>query len=82
MFLSGCLFEQGSYYTERSACCPLPPHPAAPLMMNQVDVELGYSGRPMLKQEPAAVTEDDISGADLVNPAEHSLTHAPHTFAI
>ena len=50
------------------------PHPAAPLMMNQVDAEMGYSGRPMMMQQPvaAAVAEDDITGADLVRHAVHS----------
>lgn len=46
-------------------------------MMNQVDAEMGYSGRPVMMQQPVAapVAEDDITGADLVRHALGALTH-------
>jgi len=48
-------------------------------MMNQVDAELGYSGRPaLMQQQPATVTDDTISGADLVCHAVLSFCY--HTY--
>ena len=46
--------------------------------MNQVDAEMGYSKRSLLKQELSVVADDDIAGADLASHAVHSHVLAPH----
>ena len=84
MFLGGWLFEWGGYCREKEIVwhgASFPPHSAAPLMMNQVDAEMGYSGSPaLMQQQPATVADDTISGADLVCQAVLSCITLP--FAI